>query len=259
MTTALALSAFLAVVAGGAVGFALRIVGGGGSLLGVPLLLYVVGAPSPHVAIGTSAAAVGLNAAYGLLAGRTMARIKWRCALVFAGAGIAGAAIGSSIGKAVDGHHLLAVLAAVMVAVAASMLLRRNAPGNPAVRLAAENFLKLVAFGFATGAVSGIFGIGGGFLIAPALVAATGMPIASAVASSLVPVLAFSLTTAANYQLSGLVDWPLAALFAVGGILGGGLAARPAAHLSARPAMLNALFAGLIVAAALVMFAESLA
>lgn len=258
LTPALLTPALLALAAGGAVGFALRLVGGGGSILGVPLLVYLVGVPSPHVAIGTSATAVALNAAFGLAVGRPFGIIKWRCALVFAASGTLGALVGSSLGKAVEGQHLLIFLALAMIGVAALMLLRRNVAGNPSVRLASENFGKLVAFGLATGAVSGVFGIGGGFLIAPALVAATGMPIASAVASSLVPVLAFSLATAANYQLSGLVDWPLALVFAIGGLAGGGLAALPAAHLAARPAVLNALFAGLILLVAAVMLVEGL-
>jgi hypothetical protein len=93
------------------VGFVLGLVGGGGSILAVPLLVYVVGVPSPHIAIGTSAIAVALSAATNL-AGHARARtVKWPCAITFAIAGMIGAAGGAQLGKMVDGERLLALLA----------------------------------------------------------------------------------------------------------------------------------------------------
>ncbi|MEZ5878013.1 MAG: TSUP family transporter [Tepidamorphaceae bacterium] len=80
---------------------------------------------------------------------------------------------------------------------------------------------RLGGIGLATGVLAGFFGIGGGFLIVPGLILATGMPIINAVASSLVGVAAFGFTTAANYAVSGLIDWPVAGLFLLGGIAGG--------------------------------------
>ena len=130
--------------------------------------------------------------------------------------------------------------------------------GEPSVRLSRENLPKLVAFGLATGALSGFFGIGGGFLIVPALIAATGMPILYAVGSSLLAVTAFGLTTAANYAWSGLVDWSLAGLFIVGGVLGGLLGARSATFLAGRKGALNMVFAALIFAVAVYMLVRSL-
>ena len=79
----------------------------------------------------------------------------------------------------------------------------------------------LIGVGFAVGALSGFFGIGGGFLIVPGLMGATAMPLINAIGSSLVSVTAFGLTTAASYAWSGLIDWPLAFLFILGGTLGG--------------------------------------
>jgi uncharacterized membrane protein YfcA len=100
--------------------------------------------------------------------------------------------------------------------------------------------------------LSGFFGIGGGFLIVPALILAnTGMPILYAVGSSLVAVTAFGLTTAANYAMSSLVDWSLAALFVSGGVLGGLLGARSANSLASRIGALNTVFAALIFAVAI--------
>ena len=98
---------FLAIVSGGFVGLSLGLVGGGGSILAVPLLIHLVGVPSTHVAIGTSAIAVAASAAISL-AGHAHARtVKWPCAFVFALAGIAGAAAGAQLGKLTDSRHLL--------------------------------------------------------------------------------------------------------------------------------------------------------
>jgi len=242
----------------GAVGFSLGLVGGGGSILAVPLLVYLVGVPNPHVAIGTSAIAVAANAAANLANHARAGNVKWRCASVFALAGVAGAVLGSTFGKIVEGQKLLALFAIVMMVVGALMLKGRSGAGEPSVRLNRENLPKLLVSGLAAGALSGFFGIGGGFLIVPALIVATGMPILYAVGSSLVAVTAFGLTTAANYALSGFVDWSLAALFISGGVLGGLLGARSANSLAGRKGALNSVLAVLIFAVAIYMLVRSL-
>jgi hypothetical protein len=114
-----------------------------------------------------------------------------------------------------------------------------------------ENAPKTLGFGAATGVLSGFFGIGGGFLIVPGLVAATGMPLLNAIGSSLVAVTAFGLTTALNYALSGLVDWPLAALFIGGGVVGGMIGALAASQLARSRGVLGSLFATLIFVVAI--------
>jgi uncharacterized membrane protein YfcA len=164
---------------------------------------------------------------------------------VFAVSGIVGAAIGSTLGKAFDGQKLLFLFALVMIAVGVLMFRGRAHVGDAAVKLGRENAFKLVLFGFGTGLFSGFFGIGGGFLIVPGLIAATGMPMLNAVGSSLVAVTAFGLTTAGNYALSGLIDWPLAAMFIAGGFLGSLGGARAAEQMSGKGHLTN-IFAGLI-------------
>jgi len=235
----------LGALSGALVGFSLALVGGGGSILAVPLMVYLVGVKEPHVAIGTSALAVAVNAATGLANHARARTVKWRCALTFAAAGVAGAFAGSSLGKAFDGERLLFLFALVMVAVGVMMLRRRARSGHSEVTLDRQNAPKLLGIGLGAGAFSGFFGIGGGFLIVPGLIAATGMPMLNAVGSSLVGVTAFGLTTAFNYALSGLVDWPLAAAFIGGGILGGLGGARLARRLSGG-GHLTGIFAGLI-------------
>ena len=244
---------------GALVGFVLGLVGGGGSILAVPLMVYLVGVPNPHVAIGTSALAVAVNAATGLASHARAGKVKWRCAITFAAAGVAGAFAGSTAGKAFDGQKLLFLFAIVMVVVGIMMLRGRGRSGDPDIACNRENAPKVLGYGAGTGAFSGFFGIGGGFLIVPGLVAATGMPMINAVGSSLVAVSAFGLTTAANYAFSGLVDWGLAAVFIAGGIVGGVLGARLAKRLSGTQGRLTTVFAGLIFVVAVYMLWKSAA
>ena len=110
----------LGLASGMLVGFSLGLVGGGGSILAVPLMVYVVGVPEPHVAIGTSAIAVAANAAVNLSNHARGGTVIWSCALVFAAAGMLGAFGGSILGKMVDGQKLLALFALVMIVIAAA-------------------------------------------------------------------------------------------------------------------------------------------
>jgi uncharacterized membrane protein YfcA len=247
----------LGVASGAIVGFSLGLVGGGGSILAVPLLIYLVGVPSAHVAIGTSALAVAVNAAANLAQHARAGVVKWHCAMVFAAAGVIGAYAGSSLSKLVDGQKLLALFALLMLAVAGMMLRGRASAGNEAVRLDRENTPKLVGLGLATGTLSGFFGIGGGFLIVPGLMLATGMPILNAIGSSLVAVAAFALTAAANYARSGFVDWWLAATFIAGGVIGGIAGTQLAATLGKTRGRLNIAFAGIIFAVAIYMLVRA--
>jgi uncharacterized protein len=236
----------LGALSGSLVGFTLGLVGGGGSILAVPLMVYLVGVPLPHMAIGTSALAVAANAGANLIPHARAGTVKWRCAGMFALAGVLGAFGGSTLGKAMDGDHLLLLFAGLMLVVGVLMLRQRGDPGNPDVQCHRENAPKVLGFGLATGLFSGFFGIGGGFLIVPALMAATTMPMRNAVGSSLVAVTAFGLAAALNYALSGLVDWGLAAVFIGGGVIGGLIGTRASQKLAARKGLLNTLFAVLI-------------
>ena len=248
----------LGLASGALVGFSLGLVGGGGSILAVPLMVYVVGVPDAHVAIGTSAIAVAANAAVNLSNHARGGTVMWSCALTFAAAGIAGAFAGSIFGKMLDGERLLALFALLMLVIAVLMLKTRSRIGLPDVQMSWANTPAIVGLGLATGTLSGFFGIGGGFLIVPALMLATGMPIMNAVSSSLVAVTAFGLTTAASYAYSGLISWGLAGLFIAGGIAGGLIGTRSARLLSARRGALNIVFAAVIIAVALYMLARNI-
>lgn len=244
-----------ALASGALVGFSLGLVGGGGSILATPLLLYVVGVTQPHIAIGTSALAVSVNAFANLIGHAKSGNVRWRCAIVFAGVGTLGALAGSTLGKLVDGDRLLFLFGLLMVLVGIMMLRPRRASASAERPADLRTCMITAAVAFAAGSASGFFGIGGGFLIVPGLILATGMPTIKAVGSSLLAVGSFGLATALNYAASGLVDWPVAFEFIAGGIVGGIFGMMLANRLSAGKNTLNRVFATLIfVVAAYVLY-----
>lgn len=240
-----------ALVSGGAIGVVLGLVGGGGSILAVPLLVYWVGVGSTHAAIGTAAVAVAANAMVSLAGHARAGTVKWPCATVFTVAGVVGAAIGAEMGKAFDGARLLVLFGLLMVGVGLSMLRKPRRESNPEVRLSlatASTLLpRLFPIGLGVGLAAGFFGIGGGFLIVPGLIAATAMPLAYAVGTSLVVVTALGLTTANSYAISGYVDWTLAALLITGGIGGATLGILIGRTLGTRRGLFERAFAVIVI------------
>lgn len=246
-----ALQYLIGTAAGAVAGFSLGLVGGGGSILAVPLIVYAVGVQDPHVAVGTSALAVAANALTNAVGHARIGTVRWRIAGIFAAAGVVGAWIGSVAGKALPGERLLVCFGVLMLLVGILMIRNRNAPGDPDPGLDRPDVARLLVTGGVTGAVSGFFGIGGGFLIVPGLMYSARLPILHAVASSMVAVAAFGMTTAASYARSGWIDWPLAAVFILGGLFGGLTGVRLARRLAERKGMLNVLFASLVLVVAL--------
>ena len=247
------LADLVTVLSGGAVGFILALVGGGGSILAVPLLVYGVGVASPHVAIGTSAIAVAISAFANMIAHWRVGNVRWPCAIVFSLAGIAGAFVGAGVAKQLDGQKLLLLFGILMIAIGALMLKKRAGGGDPAIRLTATTARQmmpmLIGIGFAVGLLSGFFGIGGGFLIVPGLMLATGMPLIYAIGTSLVAVVAFGTSTAFSYAVSGLIDWRLAGLFIAGGLLGGLAGIATGRMIGSHEKLLRSTFAGIVVLA----------
>jgi uncharacterized protein len=246
-----------AIGSGGLVGFTLGLIGGGGSILATPLLLYVVGISQPHIAIGTGALAVSINAYVNLVGHARKGHVWWRCAMVFAATGTVGAVAGSSLGKAFDGQKLLFLFGLLMLIVAALMMRPRTAIASNIVKTDRLTCWKTAAVALVAGAASGFFGIGGGFLIVPALILATGMPMINAVGSSLLAVGTFGLATSLNYAASGLIDWPIAAEFIGGGVIGGLGGMVLATRLSMQRNLLNRIFAALIIVVAIYVLYKS--
>ena len=249
------LSSALALASGSAIGLTLGLIGGGGSILAVPLLVYAVGVPSAHVAIGTAAFAVAVNAAASLGIHARRTAIRWPCALVFSAAGVGGAFAGAALGKAVDGEKLLALFGVVMIVVGALMLRPRPKGGSQSAWLtranAARLLPRLIGLGTAVGMLSGFFGIGGGFLIVPGLILATDMELQDATSSSLVAVTAFGIASASSYAWSGLVDWQVAGLLVAGGVLGAFAGTKANTLLARRKGALTQVFAWFVIAAGL--------
>lgn len=239
------------ILAGVIVGFSLGLIGGGGSILAVPLLLYWVGVNNPHLVIGTTALAVGINAFINLIPHARAGNVRWAIAIRFTIAGVIGAFAGAELGKAINGKYLLILFALLMLFIAVEMY--RTRKNIPVIRKTCERHACLYFYGGSTGILSGFFGIGGGFLIVPALMRSGRLPILNAVASSLLAVGALGTATAISYSLTGLVDWRIAAEYIAGGILGGWLGVFSADKIGQSKTALNDIFIGVIVLVAIYM------
>ncbi|CAN7538450.1 sulfite exporter TauE/SafE family protein [Rhizobium sp. LjRoot98] len=232
----------LAIASGSLIGCVLGLIGGGGSILATPLLVYVVGIRDVHTAIGTGALCVSVNAYLNLIGHAIKGHVWWRCALIFAFAGALGAYLGSSFGKFVNGQSLLFAFGLLMMFVSFAMRNVQNQADITARSLTIQTQGRTGAVALATGFGSGFFGIGGGFLIVPGLLLSTRMPLINAVGTSLFAVGTFGLTTAVNYALSGYVDWLMAGYFIAGGVGGGIVGTIAAGHLASHRTALAVIF-----------------
>lgn len=224
MTAALPLTVVLAV----GIGVSLGLLGGGGSILAVPLLVYVSGLPAKE-AIATSLLVVGATSAVGLLPHARAGRVRWRTGLVFGLAGMAGAYAGGRLAEFIPGAVLLTGFGLMMLATAAAMIRgRRRSADRPVPHELPVP--RVVADGVAVGLVTGLVGAGGGFLVVPALALLGGLPMPVAVGTSLLVIAMKSLAGLAGYLSTVDIHWGLAAAVTaaavVGSLLGGRLAGR---------------------------------
>ncbi|WP_426756265.1 sulfite exporter TauE/SafE family protein [Myxococcus sp. Y35] len=210
------------------VGILLGLLGGGGSILTVPLLVYVLGV-EPRTAIAMSLVVVGITSASGAFLHARAGRVRWRTGLVFGAGGMAGAFLGGRLNPYLAPDTLLVLFAGVMVAAAVAMLRRKDAAPSTSGPRPAPSTPRVLAQGSAVGILSGLVGAGGGFLIVPALML-VGLSAPMATATSLVVI---ALQCAAGFVGHlGHVDLPwvltgevlLAAM--TGSLLGGRLAGR---------------------------------
>lgn len=209
------------------VGVALGLLGGGGSILTVPLLVYVAGL-EPKAAIATSLLVVAVTSAAGAASHARGGRVRWKTGLVFGAAGMAGAYAGGRLAELVPGTWLLGAFAVMMLATAAAMIRGRRGRSRDSRHDVALPLV--VTEGVVVGLVTGLVGAGGGFLVVPALVLLGGLPMDVAVGTSLVVIAMKSTAGLAGYLHSVEIDWPLAAAVTsaavVGSVLGGRLTTR---------------------------------
>ncbi len=202
------------------IGLSLGLLGGGGSILTVPVLVYVMGF-GPKEAIAASLGVVGTVSLVGSLAHWRVGNVDLRMALLFGAFAMGGAYLGAHLSAFVGGQTQLVVFAGVMLLAAASMLRGRSGPeGGEAPR--APRLATTAAVGVGVGALTGLVGVGGGFLIVPALVLLARVPMRQAVGTSLLVIAMNSAAGLAGYLGRVEVPWGFVAVFAAvasGGIV----------------------------------------
>ncbi len=206
------------------IGLSLGVLGGGGSILTVPILVYVAGLDAKE-AIATSLFVVGVTSAAGAVSHARGGRVRWRTALFFGAAGMTGAFAGGILGGYLPGKALLVAFALMMVATSLAMIRGRRQPSKPAHHELPIG--RTLVDGFVVGLVTGLVGAGGGFLVVPALALLGGLPMSVAVGTSLVVIAMKSFAGLAGYLATVQLDWGLAlgvtAAAVVGSIIGGRL------------------------------------
>ncbi|MEN4473517.1 sulfite exporter TauE/SafE family protein [Mycolicibacterium cosmeticum] len=218
-----ALTVVLAVV----VGVSLGLMGGGGSILSVPLLTYVAGLDVKE-AIASSLLVVAVSSMVGVVTHMRAGRVRWRVALPFGAAAMAGAFCGGLLAGVIPETVLLVTFAVIMIASGIAMLRDRKTTSGDEARQV--QVAKVAVLGGVGGALSGLVGAGGGFLLGPALVLLAGLPMPAAVGTSLVVIAMQSLAGVAGHLTGVQIDWSLAAMVTaaavVGGLIGGRLTGR---------------------------------
>lgn len=227
MTAILILVLALSVV----IGLSLGVLGGGGSILTVPILVYVAGFEAKE-AIAASLFVVGVTSAVSVLSHARGGRVMWRTGLIFGAAGMAGAFVGGLLGGHIPGQILLIAFAIMMVATSVAMLRgrkRKKNDGAPPVRHELP-LGRVLLEGAVVGLVTGLVGAGGGFLVVPALVLLGGLPMSVAVGTSLVVIAMKSFAGLAGYLTTVQLDWGITlgvtAAAIVGTLAGSKLAGR---------------------------------
>jgi uncharacterized membrane protein YfcA len=242
----------ITVALGAVIGVLLGLLGGGGSILAVPVLVYALGF-GIRQAIPISLIVIGSASAVGALAKMRAQQVQWRLAGVFAVAGIPGTFIGAATGKHLPQSALLIGLAVVMVAAGSRMLLETANTGTACeVVDSGINWRRCasraIPTGFLVGMLTGLFGVGGGFLIVPALVLLLGVEMPIAIGTSLVIVVANSSAGVISHLSRTHIDWAVTAAFVGSAVLGSLLASQFGTKVDTR--RLQRLFGYVVFAAA---------
>lgn len=249
----------LAIPFGFAIGAVVGTVGGGGAILALPVLVYVLGeGVSP--ASTASLIVVALGASFGAGSQAREGRLCWQIALAFSVPAAAGAYLGTIANEAIDPKVLVLAFVPVMLVAAAVTYRRGDAPdaGDDADHGCPPPFsLRAGASGLAVGALTGFFGVGGGFLIVPALTALLGLGMRRAIATSLAIITLTGLAALASHLAAGSTpDWTLTAVLATAAAAGAVAGSRLSGRL--RPGTLAHAFGVVVAAIALFLLADVL-
>ncbi|MGS0686798.1 sulfite exporter TauE/SafE family protein [Nakamurella sp. GG22] len=267
----------VAVAVGLLVGLSMGALGGGGSILTVPVLVYLLGMDTLSATTG-SLIIVGITAVFGVLAHRRGGNVRLLQGLVFGAIGVVGAVAGTRLAQQVSSDVLLAGFSVLMLTVAALMFTRRRVPAGgtgsgaerdtigvdvpiisfaPSFACSCPRAAKVVVAAVAVGLMTGFFGVGGGFLVVPALVLVLDFPMPAAVGTSLLIIAINSATALVARAGTGVeIDWAIIGPFTVAAVIGSLLGARVAAR--ARPGTLQIAFAVLITVVGLYTAARSI-
>ncbi len=247
----IALTVALAVL----VGLTLGLLGGGGSILTVPLLTYVAGLEAKQ-AITMSLLVVGITSVVGAISHARAGRVQWRTGVLFGTAGMAGAFGGGLISRFIPGTVLL-IAFAIMMAITAVAMVRGRRTCTDSTDAETIRPVKAAVVGLTVGLVTGLLGAGGGFLVVPALALLGGLTMPVAVGTSLVVIAMNSFAGLAGHLTSVTVDWRLAAMVVTAAVAGGLVGARLTAHVN--PDTLRAGFGWFVLIMASVILAEEVA
>ena len=217
--------AFLSLIFGGFIGLSLALLGGGGSIITVPVLVYIIG-QDVHAATGTSLAIVGLSALIGAFFHSRRGEVRLKSGVAFGLMSMAGAIPGVWLNSIVNGEVILILFSILLIIVAIDML--RSKPTSkqelrnqaPCETYTANDWLKMVAIGLLVGVLTGFFGVGGGFLIVPALVLLGNFPTHQAVGTSLLVISITSFSGFLSHLSFGGINFDVMLIFVLGGFCG---------------------------------------
>jgi uncharacterized membrane protein YfcA len=236
------------------VGLSLGLLGGGGSILMVPLLAYVAGLDAKE-AIATSLLVVGVTSAVGLVAHARAGRVRWRTGVLFGAGGMAGAYLGGLLSAMVPGSLLLVGFGAVMITAAVAMMRgTRDSPGSDSAPEA--RIVRILTEGMGVGVVTGLVGAGGGFLVVPALAILGGLPMPMAVGTSTLVIAMNSVAGLAGHLKGGHIDWRFAAMVTAAAVTGALIGSRLTGFVN--PAVLREAFGWFVLAMASVIVAQEI-